>query len=273
MQILSTTAVSTLLVSALIWLLRNLLSERLKNSIRYEYDLKLESIRVQLKTESEISLAAHRAQLEKDAALLSDVKASFVAGQQAGIDRRFKATEELWSAVLSFRNNSPLGAFATLDHVTVEEYAGLTSDPNFQKLTSDLTKEKVAVMYSGLDKIESSRPYVGEYLWSLFDAYQTIFLRMALAMLLSRIDPSKLEWYSDEVTRRVITTILSKAEIDYFDALEFKKIQWLRNNIESKILIEISKVVSGEQFGTDTLHLAQQITIAVEDAKDQTRIG
>lgn len=272
-QMLSATAVSTILVSALAWLLRSWLSERLKNSIRYEYDLKLESIKTQLKTESETVLAVHKAQLEKDAALLSDVKASIATGQQAGIDRRFKATENLWSAVLSLRNNSPLVAFATLDHITVGEYADLTREPDFQKLTSDLTKEKITAMYSGLNNIESVRPYVGEYLWSLFDAYQTIFLRMAFAMCLSKIDATKLEWWSDPVTKRLINAILSDEEIKDFDSMEFKKIQWLRANIESKILKGISKVVSGEQFGTEALHLAQEITNAVDEVKDQTRLA
>lgn len=48
-NVLSSATISTLLAGALIWLLRNWISERLRNSIRHEYDQKIERYKAQLK--------------------------------------------------------------------------------------------------------------------------------------------------------------------------------------------------------------------------------
>ena len=47
---------SSVIAAALVWLTRSWISERLKNSIRYEYDQKLESHKSQLKHESDVIL-------------------------------------------------------------------------------------------------------------------------------------------------------------------------------------------------------------------------
>lgn len=51
----------------LLWLMRSWISERLKNSIRYEYDQKLESHKSQIKYEAERELEHIKAQLQIDA--------------------------------------------------------------------------------------------------------------------------------------------------------------------------------------------------------------
>ena len=52
-----------MLVGAGIWLARSWLSERLKNSIRAEYDQKLETHKAQLKSQSDIAIERLRADL------------------------------------------------------------------------------------------------------------------------------------------------------------------------------------------------------------------
>jgi len=54
--ILASATVSTLCVSALGWLTRSWISERLKNSIKHEYDQKLETHKAELKAQSEVEI-------------------------------------------------------------------------------------------------------------------------------------------------------------------------------------------------------------------------
>lgn len=61
--ILSSAAASAALSGALVWLLRNWISERLKGSIKYEYDAKLESHKAQLKAALDIELEGYKAKL------------------------------------------------------------------------------------------------------------------------------------------------------------------------------------------------------------------
>lgn len=61
--VLASTVFSSLIVGALIWLTRSWISERLKNSIRSEYDQKLETHKAQLKSQSDVALERIRADL------------------------------------------------------------------------------------------------------------------------------------------------------------------------------------------------------------------
>lgn len=62
-NVIASTFFSSLLVGAGIWIARSWLSERLKNSIRAEYDQKLETHKAQLKSQSDASLERLRADL------------------------------------------------------------------------------------------------------------------------------------------------------------------------------------------------------------------
>lgn len=63
LNVIASTFISSLLIGAGIWLARSWLSERLKNSIRAEYDQKLETHKAQLKSQSDIALERLRADL------------------------------------------------------------------------------------------------------------------------------------------------------------------------------------------------------------------
>jgi hypothetical protein len=62
-NVIASTFFSSLLVGAGIWIARSWLSERLKNSIRAEYDQKLETHKAQLKSQSDIALERLRSDL------------------------------------------------------------------------------------------------------------------------------------------------------------------------------------------------------------------
>jgi len=62
-QVLTSAAVSVVLSGALVWLTKSWISERLKNSIKNEYDQKLETHKAQLKAQSEVEIERLRSQL------------------------------------------------------------------------------------------------------------------------------------------------------------------------------------------------------------------
>ena len=62
-QVLTSAAVSAVLLGAAAWMLRAWISERMKNAIRSEYDQKLESHKAHLRADSEVALERLRADL------------------------------------------------------------------------------------------------------------------------------------------------------------------------------------------------------------------
>jgi len=61
---ISSAAVSASLAALLVWFTKAWISERLKNAIKAEYDIKLESHKAQLKAEYDSQLETHKAQLK-----------------------------------------------------------------------------------------------------------------------------------------------------------------------------------------------------------------
>ena len=107
LSILASAGVSGALVSLLIWFSKEWISTRLKISIQHEYDQKLESLKSQLKAQSDVALVELRAAIEQQANLLAGAHSSFAEGQKAAMERKLQAIDTLWGRVLQFRASLP----------------------------------------------------------------------------------------------------------------------------------------------------------------------
>jgi hypothetical protein len=260
--LISSAAVSAILASGIIWLTREWISARIKNSIQHEYDQKLESHKAKLNAENQIAIAKLTASIEKEAAIQIAAHSSFSQGQKAAMERKLSAIDAVWKSILNLRNNSP-PSLTFLDLITAEEYMTVLDHPNFRSMIDNLSEENIVLLATASD-VESARPYVGEYVWALHYAYQAITLRTIFLLFSSKKDPSKIEWFKDSGIRQLMKVALPEKEIEEFDSQEFGKLGWLRKSIESKIMSNISKVISGEAFGDDAIKQAAKIIQATE---------
>jgi len=261
--LISSTMLSTLLASGLIWLTREWMSARIKGSIQHEYDQKLESHKAKLNSENKIALAKLTAGLEKEAVLVISANSSFSQGQKAAMGRKLAAIDKVWQSVLNLRNNSPQ-VLTFMDVITLEEHNTILEHENFRSMIQDLSEEKIHSMALESD-IELVRPYVGEYIWAIHYAYQAITLRIVFLLLKCKIKPEKVEWFKDPGIRQLMKVAFSGDEIAEFDKQEFGKVTWLRQSLESKLINNFNKVISGEVFGEDAIKQASKIILATEN--------
>lgn len=255
-SVLTSIAASGALAGLLIWLSREWISARLRSSIQHEYDQKLESLKSQLKAQSDVALVELRASVERHAALLALAHSSLAEGQKASMERKVNAVDTLWERLLHLRANSP-PILGFIDVLTVDKYAGIKNHPTFEALSRGWSMERVTQLID--TEVERVRPYVGEYTWAVFSSYQAVMLRIVFLLHLGRDDAAKLEWHKDSHTRRLIEAVLPAVELAEFDATRFGKISWLQRRLESKILAATRKVVSGEEFSADALDQARLI--------------
>ncbi len=214
----------------LVWVFKEWLSTRLRTSIQHEYDRKLESLKADLSREAAFHAAAH---------------SSFAEGQKAAMERKLAAIDRLWQSLIRFRASLP-PILGFMDILTVDEYKGARNHPTFRQLTGEMSSDKIIAMSA--HGAEDVRPFVGEYIWSLFFSYRAILLRVALLVTWGRDDAEKIEWFKDEATRQVIQAVLTPEEMTAFDNLQFQKIFWLQRQLEGKILAAMHKIISGEDF-------------------------
>jgi len=262
-DVLSSAAVSAAMAAILVFLSREWISARLRGSIQHEYAEKLETLKAQIKAEHELKILTIRTAFEQEAALRATAHRSFAEGQKAAMERRLAAIDRLWNRILRLRGSLP-PIITLIDAFTVEEYKRDQDHPFIQALTGNLSLQQFGSILKLLkeedgDRTEQARPYVGEYMWSLFYCYEVILIRLMATVSISRDDAAKVEWYKDDLTRQFIVAGLGPGEVQEFDQLSFGRVPWLQSTWESKILSAAQVIVSGEQFGADSLEQARTI--------------
>lgn len=264
LTLISSAGASTALASVIIFLTRNWISERLRQSIKHEYDLKLTHLNNELKAESEKNALLLRNSIEKEAEKVRLANASISQTQSYSIERKLSATETLWEGVLATRKNIPV-VMGFIDILTEDEYSSMKDHRNFQAMVGELSTPKITQMYEdNVGSRERVRPYVGEYTWALVSTYQAIILRTALLIQMSQEDSNKLNWHLDSGIRQLLNSALSKSEIEKFDATKIGKVNWIQRKFEFKILNAMQVVISGEQFGEEALIQAQKMEEKVQ---------
>ena len=256
LSILASAGVSGALVSLLIWFSKEWISTRLKTAIQHEYDQKLESLKSQLKAQSDVALVELRAAIERQANLLAAAHSSFAEGQKAAMERKLQAIDTLWGRVLQLRAKLP-PILGFVDLLTVDEYRGMKDHPTFIELSQGWSLTKLSTLVDS--ETETVRPYVGEYTWAVFFSYQAVMLRIVVLLIAGRTDAEKLDWHKDSGTRQLIQAVLPTTELKEFDDTAFGKVTWLQRRLESKILSAARQIVSGKEFGADALEQAKLI--------------
>jgi len=258
-SLLSSAGVSVTLSAAVIWLARNWVSERIKNSIKHEYDLQLSVTNSKLKTQADFQVAQLKASIEKEAEKIRFATSSIGESQKAAISRKLDGIDTLWAGILSARENVPI-VMGFIDILSVEEYLSMGDHPHFKAMVGELSPEKLAKMFKdNIGSLERVRPYVGEYLWALFSTYQALITRIVMLIQMGEKDPQKLNWHQDSGIRQLLNSSLSKKEIEQFDATSIGKVGWLQRNYEANILQAMQKVISGKEFGEEALKQAQDM--------------
>ena len=115
----------------------------------------------------------------------------------------------------------------------------------------------IAEQFSG--SIERVRPYVGEYMWAIFYSYRASMLRLLYLLHLGLENADKMEWHKDSGIRGLMAVVLTPEELKEFDRIQLAKVSWLQKRLESKILSASRKVISGEEFGAESLEQAKII--------------
>ena len=227
------------------------------------------------------ALQIHKNEINQKFALYETSQQSYTEGQKASVEKKLDAIDQLWAKILVIRNNAPPLIFLIdiLDEGEIDEYRKIKNHPDVQKIWGDfsiaaLKRKMENISDSKGEPIENIRPYVGEYLWSIFFSYKSIYLRLHL-MLQLRTDAEHLKWNRDEVMAEIIEVILTSSERDKFAQMTIGRFSWLQRKLESKMLSEMQRIISGKQFGSETFEqgrLILQKVVAAEVAEKQAKV-
>jgi hypothetical protein len=235
---------TTSVLGVTIWLGRDILIQRLRGSIQHEFNGKLEKLRADMRDKE--------SQIE---ALRSGALSGVQYRQAALYDRKLKATEDIWNAVVSMavaKNVSAFIATIKFDEAAKEAAQNEQIREAF-KAMGDAFDLK-ALDLSGASK---SRPYVSKLAWAYYSAYQSIVMRAVLQMEMLKagidIDLSK-----KEEVLNLIKVALPHHE-GYIEKYGLGASHYLLEELELKILAQIENTLKGVENDQESLEKAARI--------------
>lgn len=248
-------AVTTALIGIALWLARETITTRLKASVQYEFEGKLESIRARLRSE------------EQRVNTLTGSVLSAAAGRQVNLDRRkFEGAERLWRSFVDLKAQN--GTARTLLAIDLDNAFARIEDARLQEffrtvLLRDDEKKK-SVPLEG----ERERPFVTLRAWALYKAYETIVFAADLqATLLANGMPREI-LDTDAVRAVILSALPDRAQ--YLEEHGIGVAGHLLGEIESLFLSEIVQCLRGAGAGQEQLD--EQAALMVR-AAEQAQVG
>jgi hypothetical protein len=243
--------------AGVLWLSRKLIATRLTNSVRHEFDTKLETLKSDLRTREE-SLKADLRAKELEITSLRGGALAGLASRLAGLDkRRLEGVEQLWSAVNALGPAKTAAMFmAVMNFEAAAREAA--KNPRFRQLFDIIAKP---LNFEAVAKNDAwkARPFVSPLAWALFSAYQAIVL---FAVTRLKVLQMGIENAPEVLDASAIANLIKAAlphRAAYIDEHGPGVYHYLLDELETKLLDEMRRMLQGSD--SDAAGLVQAAAI------------
>lgn len=247
---------TTSLFGGVLWLARSLIMTRLKNSVKNEFDSKLEVLRSELKSKE--------AQIEF---LRSGAMSGLLTRQGALYARKLQAIDQIWSSVKELEKAKYISA--TLGTLKFEACARESArNQQFRKFI-----ETIGGNFD-LARIDMSgsilaRPYLTPLAWAYFSAYSSVIMQAVAVMQILKIGVDNAEKYLNcENTNNLLKTVLPSSA-EYIDKYGMAGHHHLLDQIEQWLLLELKNIQEGKEDDKENARRAAEINKEVEKVSNE----
>lgn len=247
---------TTTLFGGALWLARSLISTRLTNSVKSEFDAKLEVLRSELKSKE--------AQIES---LRSGAMSGLVTRQGALYKRKLEAIDQIWSAVKELDKAKHISSTMAILKFEACATASAT-DPNFRTFIETISG-KFDPATLNLSGAALARPFLSPLAWAYYSAFSTIIMSAVTKMQILKIgveDPQK--YLNSEYPNKLLKTVLPSRS-EYIDNNDDSVHHCLLDEIEQLLLLELKNIQDGKETDRDNAQRAAEITKEVENITNE----
>lgn len=244
---------TSVLITILIFLSKNWVSERLRQSIGFEYARALEDFRAAIAKYESVQAAAI---------------GSLTTIQVASHTRRLAAIETIWSETIRLRQRTPLYASRADILVPHEFESAFENDQAYASAIQQVSRyDEIADLLGDRMDVEAARAFCGEYLFALFFAYRAFTARVA-TLLRDGFEKKRVRcWHDDPHLQHLIRTVLSADEVREIDSLPIMRLRNTQAVIERKMVQHVTDVLSGKAAADANLLEARNIVRAVDEMR------
>lgn len=247
---------TTSLFGAALWLARSLIITRLKNSVKNEFDTKIEVLRSELKSKE--------AQIES---LRSGAMSGFITRQGALYQRKLQAIDQIWNAVKELEKGKFIST--TLGSLDIEVCAKESAkNPKFRQFV-----ESVSGNFDSKDMDLSgaklARPFLTPLAWAYYSAYSSVILQAVAFMQMLKIGVDEAEKFIKfEYTNNLLKTVLPSYS-EYIEKNGMSVHHFLLDEIEQLLLLELKNIQDGHEDDKENAKRAAEINKAVEKVSNE----
>lgn len=254
LEVLSSAAVSTILIVIGAWLARKLIQERLTASVRFEFEEKIEKIKSELKTrEQEIEALRNFG--------ISNV--SYIS--RSAYKRRLSACDELWEAVIERAQGKNVASLMVrINYHNAAKQA--PHDNNTRQFFETLEKTFSPKSNDRLRYPSKAKPFISKIAWSYFYAYDSIIFQ-SVARLKSLSSGVELNLINDEKIKNVVLAALPHYE-KFITEHGDSALPLLLEEIEELLLQELKNIIAGNEEDQKDLCRAAKIIDATNKLKE-----
>ena len=246
---------TTSLLALVLYLARNLLEVRLKNSVKHDYDRKIELLKTDLRNSEESFKAELKVKESQIDALRSGALSGLVNRQAALYERRLEAVNQLWGAITSLQSAKTISLkMSAINFETAEKISA--DDPRVREMFEVLAKGFDA---NSMDTKEASlaRPFISPLAWALFSAYASIISYAVLKIMLLQKGLGK-NLINVEAIMELVKVALPHQK-NYIEEHGPDALHYLLEDLENKILSELEKILNGEESDKESVKQAALI--------------
>jgi hypothetical protein len=247
---------TTSILGGLLWLGRSLIITRLKNSVKHEFDGKLEVIRSELKSKE--------AQIES---LRSGAMSGLITRQGVLYQRKIQAIDQIWSTIKELEKGKYISTM--LGTLNIEECMKQSGrDPNFTEFMKTITGnfDLADIDFTGS---KLARPFLTPLAWAYYSAYSAVITQAAVITKILKIgvpDPEK--YLKLENSSNLLKTVLPSWS-DYIDEHGISGHHHLLDEVEKLLLAELKNIQDGHEDDKENTIRAAKINQEIEKVSNE----
>lgn len=247
---------TTSVFAVLAWLSRSLIITRLTNSVKHEFDSKIEKLKS--------DLSAKEAQIES---LRNGAMSGFITRQNTLYLRQLQAIDEIWHSVKELEKAKHISArLATLkfDECAKES----AKNPNFREFIEAIGGN-FNIEDIDLSGAKKSRPFLTPLAWAYFSAYSSVIMLAVTKLKVLKIGVDNPEKYFNfESTKNLLKKVLPLRS-EYIDKSDTSTHHYFLDEIEELLLMELQNIQKGIEVDKENATRAAEIIKEVDTVANE----
>ncbi|WP_394675205.1 hypothetical protein [uncultured Chryseobacterium sp.] len=220
------------------------------------------------KTETDLKIIENR--LSEKSSIINGLIDLQKSNYNFSQERRIKSVEQIWEKLQNVKKEFPsviTTVYNILTRKEIENFNDEVPNKNSIKFLKMFTELELDSLFASLDdfrqKLFCERPFLGDNLFSLVNIY-SVFLGRLLVIIQHGFVNNNYVWQKDQAIVSILKSALTQKELAFVLQQESNSYNIATEMFESKIILQITDVLSGKVASNNSLEHIKHFKYQIE---------